>query len=66
MILVDTSVWGDHLQKGVPLLADILNAGEVTTHPFVIGELACGYLRNRVKVLALLGNLPSVTMATQY
>ena len=64
MILVDTSVWVDHLRKGVPLLTDLLNAGEVATHPFVIGELACGQLRNRTKLLALLGNLPSTAMAT--
>ena len=64
MILVDTSVWVDHLRQGIPLLSDVLNAGEVTTHPFVIGELACGNLRNRAKVLALLGNLPLTIVAT--
>ncbi len=64
MILVDTSVWVDHFRKGIPLLGDLLNAGEVTTHPFVIGELACGHLRNRAKILSLLGSLPSISMAT--
>ena len=64
MILVDTSVWVDHLRKGIPLLADLLNSGEVATHPFVIGELACGHLRHRARILTLLGNLPSATMAT--
>jgi hypothetical protein len=64
MILVDTSVWVDHLREGIPLLCDLLNAGEVTTHPFVIGELACGNIRSRAKVLKLLGDLPSAILAT--
>lgn len=64
MILVDTSVWVDHLREGIPLLSDLLNAGEVATHPFVIGELACGSIRNRTRVLKLLGNLPSAIVAT--
>ena len=64
MILVDTSVWVDHLRRGIPLLGDLLNKGEVTTHPFVIGELACGNLQNRAEILSLLACLPSVTIAT--
>jgi predicted nucleic acid-binding protein len=64
MILVDTSVWVDHLRQGVPLLGDLLTAGEVTTHPFVIGELACGNLTNRAEILRLLTSLPSVRVAT--
>ena len=64
MVLVDTSVWVDHLREGVPLLGDLLGAGEVVTHPFVAGELACGTLRNRAEILRLLGALPSATVAT--
>ena len=64
MILVDTSVWVDHLRAGNVALADELGAGRVLTHPFVIGELACGNLRNRREVLDLLGKLPSVPTAT--
>ena len=64
MILVDTSVWVDHLRQGIPLLGDLLSAGEVTTHPFVIGELACGNLKNRAEILTLLTSLPSVKLAT--
>ena len=64
MILVDTSVWIDHLQKGVPELAAALENDEVLTHPFVIGELACGSLRNRAEVLYLLNVLPSAVVAT--
>ncbi len=64
MILVDTSVWVDHLRQNVPLLRDLLEAGQVTTHPFVIGELACGNLAKRAEILALLSSLPRVQIAT--
>ena len=64
MILVDTSVWVDHFRKGLPLLGELLAAGEVTTHPFVIGELACGNLSNRKEILALLASLPAAKLAT--
>lgn len=64
MVLVDTSVWVDHFRQGVSLLDDLLTSGQVLTHPFVIGELACGNLKNRKEILALLSNLPSAKMAT--
>lgn len=64
MILVDTSVWVDHLRSGVPRLAQLLEQAEVLTHHWVIGEIACGTLRARQQVLALLDGLPSVTLAT--
>lgn len=64
MILVDTSVWIDHLHKSVPTLAEALEAEEVVTHPFVIGELACGDLRNRREFLDLLSTLPRAALAT--
>jgi len=64
MILVDTSVWIDHLRDGNERLAASLENAEVWTHPFVIGELACGNLANRAEVLLLLHNLPSVSLAT--
>ena len=64
MILVDSSVWVDHLRQNVPLLGDLLEAGEVTTHLFAIGELACGNLANRAEILALLSALPLVQIAT--
>jgi len=63
-VFVDTSVWVDHLRRGEPLLQDFLASGQVTTHPFVIGELACGNLSNRGELLALLSELPLVTIAT--
>lgn len=63
-VLADTSVWVDHLRRGEPLLQDFLSAGQVVTHPFVIGELACGNLSNRNEILTLLSELPRVTLAT--
>jgi predicted nucleic acid-binding protein len=64
VILVDTSVWIDHFHQRVPALADLLEAGEVMTHPFVIGELACGTLKNRDQILGLLASLPPAVVAT--
>lgn len=63
MILVDTSVWIDHLRRGNDRLAALLEAGDVLGHPFVTGELACGSLRNRREILALLDALPQATTA---
>jgi predicted nucleic acid-binding protein len=64
VILVDTSVWIDHLRSGEPSLAAALESGRVMMHPFVLGELACGNLANRSEVLELLGNLPAAPTAT--
>jgi predicted nucleic acid-binding protein len=64
MILVDTSVWVDHLRAGEPLLVELLDTNRVLVHPFVIGELACGNLNNRKTVLSLLRKLPTVRPAT--
>jgi predicted nucleic acid-binding protein len=64
VILVDTSVWVDHLRSPSSALADELDGGRVLTHPFVIGELAGGNLRNRGEILRLLARLPSVPTAT--
>ena len=64
MILVDTSVWVDHLRAGDAELAAMLNGSEVLMHPFVLGELACGNLRNRTEVLALFKDLPRAAVAT--
>lgn len=64
MILVDTSVWIDHLHKSVTELAELLESGLVLTHPFVIGELACGQMKCREEFLALLRVLPASLVAT--
>ena len=64
MILVDTSVWVNHLRRGNARLAGMLEDGIVVSHPFVIGELACGTLRLRAALLSLLAELPVATIAT--
>jgi predicted nucleic acid-binding protein len=64
VILVDTSVWVDHLRAGNKALADLLNTGMVLTHPFIIGELALGNLRRREVVLSALSDLPQASIAT--
>ena len=64
MILVDTSVWVEHLRHGLPRLATHLQEGEVLIHPWVIGELACGNLRNRSQLLELMQGLPAATVAS--
>lgn len=64
MILVDTSVWIDHLRKSESALIAALGTGQVLMHPFVVGELACGNLNNRVELLSLLRDLPSAPVAT--
>jgi len=64
MILVDTSIWIDHLRSGDIALKKLLEIGRVWTHPFVIGELACGSLKHRKTVLSLLEDLPHVRVAT--
>jgi predicted nucleic acid-binding protein len=63
MVLVDTSVWVRHLRDGDPDLERLLADGEVMCHPFIIGELACGNLKNRHEILALLQRLPLANQA---
>lgn len=64
MVLVDTSVWIDHFRRNDPGLVSLLAGGEVLAHPFVIGELACGNLRNRTAILEYLSALPPACSAT--
>ncbi len=63
MILVDTSVWVDHFRRGIPALRDILIDSLVLSHPFVIGELACGNLSDRKEILGDLNALPMAVVA---
>ena len=63
MILVDTSVWIDHFRSQSAKLTDLLEAEVVIIHPFIIGELACGNLKNREEIVSLLRALPLMTKA---
>ena len=63
MILVDTSVWVDHLRRGDQYLSALLESAAVFIHPFVIGEIACGRLANRHLVIELLRDLPMINIA---
>ena len=58
MVLVDTSVWVSHLRDGNDELASLLNDGRVLCHPLVLGELACGNLKDRAVILSFLQLLP--------
>ncbi|MDP9466078.1 MAG: type II toxin-antitoxin system VapC family toxin [Actinomycetota bacterium] len=64
MILVDTSVWIDHLRASEPRLVGLLHRTEVLCHPWVVGELALGQLADREQVLTLLQSLPTVGTVT--
>jgi len=63
MVLVDTSVWIDHLRRNNNDLVAHLLKVEVVTHPFILGELACGNIKNRTEIFSLLKELPEVTIA---
>lgn len=63
MILVDTSVWIDHLRHGNLILAKLLDTGQVYVHPFVTGELALGNLRKRDVILDTLHTMPGIKIA---
>jgi predicted nucleic acid-binding protein len=64
VILVDTSIWVEHLRGGDRVLVDLLERSAVVGHPWVTGELALGHLRGRSEILRLLGQLPQATVAT--
>lgn len=63
MVLVDTSVWVEHFRSGTIGLASSLDDGQIVCHPFIVGELACGNLKNRSQILSLLFTLPSAQVA---
>ena len=64
MVLVDTSIWINHFRKKNDALISLLEQTEVCTHPLVIGEIACGNLRNRSEILELFQSLPSAVIAS--
>lgn len=66
MILVDTSVWLDHLRAADHTLVELLNGEEVLGHPFVIGEIALGNSSNREILVASMQNLPRAEVATEW
>ncbi|MDQ2925285.1 MAG: PIN domain-containing protein [Acidobacteriota bacterium] len=63
MILVDTSIWIDHLRSNNSVLRSLLLNKQVLSHPFVIGEIAMGSLKDRFNLLAELRALPRLTIA---
>jgi predicted nucleic acid-binding protein len=63
VILVDTSVWVDHFRNRRTPLAGLLDEGLVVCHPFVVGEIALGSLKNRREILELLSSLPAAAVA---
>jgi predicted nucleic acid-binding protein len=64
VILLDTSIWMSHLRESNPLVGNLLAGGQVLAHPFVIGELALGGLRQRDLFIARLHQLPSTLIAS--
>ncbi len=64
MLIVDTSVFVDFLRRGDPAVTNALDSGLVLSHPFVIGEIALGSLKNRTEVIALFSALPKALVAT--
>lgn len=64
MILVDTSIWIDHLHKANLILVAALDAEQIWLHPFVYGELACGNIQNRADFLHTISSLPRPHLAT--
>ena len=65
MVIVDTSIWISHLRKGSSHLKLLLLDGEVASHPFIVGELACGNMKNQREILSLLQALPMVPVFEQ-
>ena len=63
-ILVDTSVWIDHLHKKDPVLITHLQNSEVLLHPFIIGELSLGTIKNKNNFMRELSHLTLITEAT--
>ena len=63
MILADTAIWVDHLNRGDARLAALLEAEEIVLHPHVLGEIALGSLRNRAAILGALAAMPFVMVA---
>ena len=63
MVLVDTSVWVLHLRGSKNGLGRLLDKAKVACHPFIVGEIACGNLKNGTEILSLLQTLPMAKLA---
>ena len=63
MVLVDSSIWIDHLRLADERLISLLDRSAVLSHPFVTGELALGSLRQRAIVIVALRKLPQAVVA---
>jgi predicted nucleic acid-binding protein len=64
VILLDASVWIDHLRRREPRLDQLLSDGRVLMHPFVVGEVALGSIARRATVIGLLESFPQAPVAT--
>jgi predicted nucleic acid-binding protein len=64
VILADTSVWVDHLRSGDRELANLLNKGVIVMHPYILGEIALGHLRNRAAIMKHMSELPPTPRAS--
>ena len=65
MIVVDTSIWIDHIHAGVPLLGELLLREHALMHPHVLGEIALGSIRNRDEFIARFLRLPVPNVAKE-
>lgn len=63
MILADTSVWIDYVRFGEPVFASLLSAEQILVHPFVLGELAVGSLKDRARFIETLRDMPRSMIA---
>jgi predicted nucleic acid-binding protein len=63
MILVDTSVWADHIRQKNDRMSTLLKDGQILIHPYVVGELALGNLHNRAVYLASFESFPPAIIA---
>ena len=65
MTLVDTSVWIAHFRRSDVAMLQLLNDGEAAVHPFIVGELACGTFKDRVRAIQSLQTLPQALVADE-
>ena len=65
-VLVDTSLWLDHFHDNDSSLINLLHEGAVFSHAFIIGELACGNIKNRDEILSHLQSLPQARLSDPF